>query len=382
MDKPVLRKLKLSKSGQTSTDSQVIPTFFVPEDMFADEDIYQPVVQRREPGAGFTAMPGQWEAKRRHRSSLESVSTDTDYVHVDPAQSDRASGTLWRDPQSHVYMPNIYMPVMPPARRGSSPSTPSRPVSNNAPPPPPTSPAPPLSSVQEHHDDEAFIPNPAFINAPVTGLSKASVSKDGVSKDVSKDGAKPAEDDALITKPPTAKPKKKPKKQPELLGYRSLRRNICTALILPFLLCWPWDRTGREAGAFFIYYIICNIGFFLAIVLTPASQSVWIIVILSIPTLVATIRFAAAVLAKIFGRKIEYRDDLHGHVVMMVPCYTEDRAGLTATLDSMAASNLRGFKGTIVAVCDGRVIGLGATESCEECLTSMMVMTRTNVHRG
>eukprot|EP00047_Mylnosiga_fluctuans_P019613 m.84374 g.84374 ORF g.84374 m.84374 type:complete len:506 (+) comp8197_c0_seq1:1207-2724(+) len=94
----------------------------------------------------------------------------------------------------------------------------------------------------------------------------------------------------------------------------------------------------------------------------------------------AVVRFAAAVLARITGLRVNFNDRWEGTVVMMVPCYTESREGLGATLDSMAASNLRGLHGIIVAVCDGRVIGVGSTESCEDALTSMMTLERTTVY--
>jgi hypothetical protein len=175
--------------------------------------------------------------------------------------------------------------------------------------------------------------------------------------------------------------KKKAERPPELIGARDFRRGLCSLLIAPFLCCWPFDRTMREARAFFAYYIICNIGFFLAIVLAPETPTPWVIAVLAIPTVMAIIRFSAAVLARVAGVKIEYSLAMKGHVVMMVPCYTEDREGLEATLDSMAASDLRGLTGTIVAICDGRVIGVGSTESCEECLTSMMSVTRTTVYK-
>ena len=167
---------------------------------------------------------------------------------------------------------------------------------------------------------------------------------------------------------------------PEMLGCPRFRRNLCSALIAPFWFCWPKNRTAREAAAFFIYYVICNLGFFLAIVIAPPTPAPWIVAVLAVPTVMAIIRFSAAVLALVFGHDIKYTRKVKGHVLMMVPCYTEGRQGLSATLDSMAGSDLRGLRGTIVAVCDGRVVGVGATESCEECLTSMMNVERTSVY--
>eukprot|EP00047_Mylnosiga_fluctuans_P019612 m.84375 g.84375 ORF g.84375 m.84375 type:complete len:338 (+) comp8197_c0_seq1:261-1274(+) len=72
--------------------------------------------------------------------------------------------------------------------------------------------------------------------------------------------------------------KKKGKKEAplELIGFPRLRRELCTLLILPFICCFPRDRTGREAMAFFIYYVIFNVGFFLAIILTPPTPTPWV----------------------------------------------------------------------------------------------------------
>jgi hypothetical protein len=166
----------------------------------------------------------------------------------------------------------------------------------------------------------------------------------------------------------------------ELIGYPRLRKGICTALIAPFLFCWPFKRTEREAKAFFIYYVLCNATLVALVLLPNTSSGLWLGAILSVPTIAAIVRFSAALMSLLFDRPVNYNENFGGHVVMMMPCYTEGRDGLEATLDSMATSNLRHICGTIVAVCDGRVIGKGSTESCEDCLKSLMDVHSVTVY--
>jgi hypothetical protein len=342
VDAPPIRALQM-RVGKTRMSSKFLPTMYMPEDVFVD-DTYSATVQAR--GADFAVSlptnPSTYEAPHRRRNSMES----------DAASSIGAGGYLTVHYQAR---PGNYSSVPPPIGRPLRPGTAGEPVFEHT----YTTPLSLDKVVPENPSDNHY--TVGTLHAPLPAPNEEEEKKKALA----------------------GIPKKQEKKEraPELLGHRRFRKNLCTFLIAPFLCCWPFDRTLREARAFFIYYCSCNIGFFLAIVLAPPTPAPWIVAILAIPTIMAIIRFCAAVMSRVAGREIEYTDKVKGHVVMMVPCYTEGKEGLAATLDSMAASDLRGLKGTICAICDGRVIGVGSTQSCEDCLVSMMTLERTTLHR-